>query len=99
MASDGVSKTGSLRQGVRRFSLLLSDHVHPREDSLTRQPNSSFVSTLHHGAGVPLSAPTEMTYSAPSGVNPPVPLSKTSSGRATTREPRSGVRVASNRGK
>ena len=37
---------------MSRFSPLLSDQLAPSDDSLTRQPNPAFASTLHQGAGV-----------------------------------------------
>src|SRR5947209_7718823 len=73
--SPGVSETGSFDQGVSRFSRLLSAQVVPRLLSVTRQPNSGFASTLLQGAGVCSPASRRITYSRPSSLNPPRPLS------------------------
>src|SRR5205807_9718919 len=71
------STMGSLYQGVRRFCRLFRLQVVPAPDSLTRQPKRSFATTLTHGMGG-RSPSTRMTYSRPSDVKPPYPLSRRS---------------------
>src|SRR5262245_15588489 len=74
-ASPGESLTGSFDHGVSRLAWLLAAQVKPRPASVARQPACGLAITLVHGAG---GTPT-ITYSRPSGVNPPVPLAKRSS--------------------
>src|SRR5450759_4364425 len=78
-ASPGGSQTGSFVHGVRRFSRLLTDHVHPEPDSDTRQPKLELARTLIQGAGVCCSPRRRIRYSCPSAVKPPRPLKNSSS--------------------
>ncbi len=59
------------RQAVR---LAVDAQLQPSDDSVTKQPKLAFASTLAHGAGGK-PGPTRMTYSRPSSVKPPIPLS------------------------
>ena len=52
MASPLGSVTGSLANGVSRFSRLFSDQVVAEPLELTTVPNRGLLITLDHGAGV-----------------------------------------------
>src|ERR1051325_12059290 len=75
-ASPGGSETGSFDHGVSRFSRLFRLRVEPAPDSLARKPKPSLATTFTHGIG----GSERITYSLPSGVKPPYPLSKRTSG-------------------
>src|SRR5512134_1776499 len=85
MVSPGGSLTGSLDQAVSLFSRLLTDQVYPAPHSETWNPKSGLAMTLIQGAGVHCPSPRTVTYSRPSGVNPPRPLknSRSSAGGGT----------------
>src|SRR6266849_5759531 len=72
--SPGVSLTQSFDQGVSLFSRLFTDQVYPEPDSETWNPNAGFATTLIQGAGVAFPFSRIVTYSRPSGVNPPSPF-------------------------
>src|SRR5712691_1808767 len=93
--SPGVSLTGSFDQGVSLFSRLFADQVYPEPDSETWNPNAGFATTLIQGAGVHCPLPRIVTYSRPSGVNPPRPFQNSSSsagGDGASPLPRAGRR-------
>src|SRR5207249_9338953 len=69
-----ASLTGPSDQGVSLFPRLFPDHVDPEPDSETWNPNAGFATTLIQGAGVHCPLPRTVTYSRPSGVNPPRPF-------------------------
>src|SRR5262249_44584317 len=74
----GGSLTGSLFQPVSRLAWLLPAQVQPEPLSETRKPKFGFATTLTQGAG---GIGVRITYSCPSGVKPPQPLSKSRSVR------------------
>src|SRR5207237_5113350 len=68
-------------QGVRRLVWLLSAQVNPAPDSETTNPSRGLATTLHHGAGVRVPGSSTITYSRPSWLKPPWPLTYSKSGR------------------
>src|ERR1051325_9945159 len=79
-ASPGGSETGSFDHGVSRFSRLFRLQVEPAPDSLARKPKPSLATTFTHGIGGGERTPDSLR----SGVKPPYPLSKRSSGAGPT---------------
>src|SRR4030095_5978529 len=80
MTSAVGSLKGSLANGVRRFSRLLTAQVKAAPELLTIVPNAGFARTFDHGDGVSRSPSSTTTYSRPSRVKPPKPFSMTSGG-------------------
>src|SRR5262245_7172299 len=80
IASPVGSLTGSFANGVSLFSRLFRLQLNADPDALTNVPNSGLAITFDQGSGVSRSPSSMTTYSRPSGVKPPTPLSRTSGG-------------------
>src|SRR5262249_59331869 len=74
IASPVGSDSGSLANGVSRFSRLFSCQVKALPDAVTIVPNVSLAITFDHGSGVSRSPSRDTKYSRPSVVNPPYPF-------------------------
>ena len=92
------SVSGSLANGVSRFSRLLPAQVNCDPELLTMVPRVGLASTFDHGSGVSRSPSRTTTYSRPSGVNPPSPFFMTSAGSDTDAPLLSGVRSSADGG-
>ena len=80
MASEVGSATGSLANGVSRFSRLFPDQVKDAPEAVTTVPKAALAMTLAQGRGVSWSPSRTMTYSRPPSAKPPNPLASTSAG-------------------
>ena len=98
IASPVGSISGSLANGVRRFSRLFPAQVNADPALLTIVPKLSLASTFDHGSGVSRSPSSTITYSRPSGVNPPSPFSIASFGTGTGSAAGAGTRSSAERG-
>ena len=98
MASAVGSVTGSLANGVSRFSRLFSDQVKAEPEAVTMVPKPGLAMTFDPGDGVSSAPSRTMTYSRPPSAKPPSPLASArggTSGGADARLPEAGHRAVS----
>jgi hypothetical protein len=83
-ASAVGSVTGSLANGVSRFSRLFPDHVWAEPDVVISVPNRGLAMIFVQGIGVSSSPSRTIAYDRPPSVKPPNPFAKVIGGTSTS---------------